>query len=1258
MAKHDYHSPRAVALGELLSKISYPSSLPITAQRKTIITALRNHRVVIVTGETGSGKTTQIPKMCLEAGRGLRGIIGCTQPRRVAAVTVAHRLAEEFGEDIGINVAYKIRFEERRGAQSFIKIMTDGILLMELQGDPLLRRYDTIIVDEAHERNLNIDFVLGVLRTLLTKRRDLKVIITSATLDTEKFARAFAVPHEAVIDVSGRLYPVELRYRPGDLRGEQGEELSYIDEAVTAVMEIQAETPEGDVLVFMPTERDIRETCDRLTGMLGEGATVLPLYARLPWSNQRRVFLPVEGRKIIVATNIAETSLTIPNIRFVVDTGLARISQYNPRTKATSLQIRPISKSSADQRMGRCGRVRQGVCLRLYSEEDYEQRPLYTPPEILRANLAGVVLRMLHLRLGPIEEFPFIDRPKKKQIADAFIQLLELGAVVKDESSWVLTRRGKIMAELPLDPRISRILLESIQQGVYEDVRSIAAGLTVMDPRERPDEQAAQADQAHAPFVDPTSDFMTILRIWYAYQAVREGQGSVGSIRRFCRDHFLSFRRMREWQDIYEQLGNIVAEHVSETTAKTDIPKDRYAAVHKAVLSGYLSHIAVREERNRYRGARNREVYLFPGSGLYGRAVEWICAAEMVETSRLFARSAARVNPEWIEEVGRELCRYTYSAPRWDKEREEVVADEQVSIFGLVIVPRRTVSFGRINPGEARTIFVRDGLMTGELRSRFPFLHHNRELWERIRRMEEKTRRRDFLNEEAVFSFYAERLEGVSDVRGLRKLIRRKGGDGFLFMKERDILRQQPETEELAAFPDHLYLSGIHLPMSYRFAPGTEEDGVTLRVPVGVLTGLSQADIDWAVPGVNRERIMFLLKALPKEYRKKLPSAAEISAALMMDLRPGRTGLTAAMSAYISEKYHVSIPTFLWAVDRLPEHLKMRLEIIDGNSRIVAAGRDLAALRRETLAQGESAGFAEVRRRLERENLRGWDLGDIPESVPITIRGTTLGWAFPALAAEGEGVALRLFRNRAEAETVHLSGVRRLFEIRFSTDLRHLRKSLTLPDSWKGGAELFCGPKGLEKILYEKVCWDLFAKPIRTLEAFLRHGEEVRSRIIPRGMEVMELSRSVVFAIGETLSTLSRLEKAEVKSPSALKFLSSLRDELTRLIPADFLIRYKESCLPHICRYIKALAIRAVRGLMDLGKDAQKEAQVRRYEERLTRMREAAALEVNPIKTTALEEMVWTIAEYKVSLFAQELKTPYPVSPKRIEEKFKEIERL
>jgi len=1249
-----------------LPNLVYPSLLPILEKREEIVAAVRKHPVVVITGETGSGKTTQIPKMCLEAGRGLAGLIGCTQPRRIAATTVARRIAEELGEEIGLSVGYKIRFDDRTPRNAFFKIMTDGILLMEAQTDSLLRMYDTIIIDEAHERSLNIDFILGILKNILGRRHDLNIVITSATIDTDKFSRAF--DNAPIIEVSGRLYPVEVRYEPPDRELEEKGEITHVDAAVRAVEELTGRRRPGDILIFMPTERDIRETRELLNGRLREDAVILPLFSRLTRSEQERVFQPISQRKIVIATNVAETSLTIPGIRYVIDTGLARISQYNPRSRTAGLPVRAISRSSAEQRKGRCGRVENGICIRLYPEEDYLGRPLFTAPEILRSNLAGVILRMLSLGLGNIDLFPFIDRPAQKSVKDGIDILLELGAIEREEDEsrrlidpWRLTERGRIMARLPIDPRIARMILEAKKEDCLPEILIIAAALSIQDPRERPAEKEAQADQMHALFQDPASDFVSLLRIWQRCHDTGDSPKTQNRIRRFCREHFLSYRRIREWRDVHDQLRTILTEQKFLSTKSSAARKDvagLYAAIHRSVLSGYLGNIAVKKEKNFYTATQGRQAMIFPGSGLFNRAGNWIVAAELVETSRLFARTAANIESVWLEELGGELCRHTYSSPHWEKNRGEVVASEQVTLFGLVIVTGRPVSFARIDPGEASRIFIRSSLVAGEVQRPLPFLVHNQLLIEKIAGMEEKVRRHDLLvGDEAIAQFYEQRLSGICDIRTLQRLVRDRGGDAFLRMNEEDLLVKLPDTAEIALFPEAISAGGWRLDCVYRFDPGKPEDGVTLKIPIQATRSVPSAQLDWAVPGLLREKIAALLRGLPKEFRKKLLPLAETTETIFREM-PREGVLLNALARFLYERFGVSIPADRWPIDMLEERLKIRYSVVNGKDRELAAGREISLLEKGFVDEEESNAFAKAMKIWEKSGLMTWDFGDLPEQIPLRDGGIHAPPAFPALAADETGIGLRLFRSAGEALLSHHKGVRALLTLRFREELRHLRKTVAPIGDLKIWAAAFGGVKPLENALVEKVMVDLFDADVRTEADFVQHAERIRPEILPRGISVIRLAEPPLKALYEAVELLRTLEGSNRGNRPLLNFLADLRDEAARLLPPDFLIRYDGERLNHICRYLRALAIRAERGTVHLQKSLERWKEIQDLNDwRESTLRELPAF-ASGEKRRALDDFGWMIEEYKVSLFAQELKTAIPISRKRIEAKMAEILRV
>ena len=1256
-----------------LQRLHYPPGLPITGRRKEIVTAIRRHQVLIVSGQTGSGKSTQLPKMCLEAGRGVRGLIGHTQPRRIAAMTIARRISDELQESVGTSVGYKIRFEEKTGNDTVIKIMTDGILLMEIQQDPLLRTYDTLIIDEAHERSLNIDFLLGILRSLLKRRPDLKLIITSATLDTRKFSEAFG--HAPILEVSGRLYPVEVRYRPVDPFQEETGELTHIEAAVRAVEEIERESDSGDILIFMPTEQDIRETCALLEGRTGKSAIhedILPLFARLTWKDQKRIFAPSGDRKIIVATNIAETSITIPGIRYVVDTGLARISRFNSRTRTLSLPVTPISRSSADQRKGRCGRVADGVCIRLYSVDDYAMREQYTVPEILRANLADVILRMLSLKIEAIEFFPFIDPPDPRNIRHGLDTLLELGAIEPSREQpaktgdrpvrIALTDIGRRMARLPIDARIARIIIEAEKEGCVEEATVIAAALSVQDPREWPLEQQEAAQRAHALFREPSSDFQTFLNIWKRYHEHRQHAGSQNRMRKFCKTHFLSFRRIREWLDVHQQLLTILkesGEKVKQTGEAT------YEQIHRAILCGYLANIAMRKEKNIYTAARNREVMIFPGSGLFKKGPPWIMAAEIVETTRSFARTAATIDREWIEPLARGLCRYTYADPHWEKKRGEVVAFEQVSLFGLIIIPRRSVSYGRIDPAEASRIFVKNALIEGELDQRINFLEKNRRLIEAIEAMEDKLRRRDLLVEEDVLAaFYADRLPGVFDIRTLQRRIRERGGDDFLLLREEDLLRKEPDPNDLTSYPDHLSLARLSLPLEYHFNPGATNDGVTARIPHGLIGMVTTTTADWLIPGLQKEKITFLLKALPKEFRKRLvpiPATVDI---ILREMPQQAIPIATALSTFIARRFGIDIPAAAWSLDALPEYLKMRFSITDDKGREIGAGRDLQALQCALPREITSDALQKAKTVWEKSEVTTWDFRDLPQEIILEGAHGVEGLAYPALIITGQKaneeapvIALRLFHDRHEAQTAHLHGVRALFALHFNKEFKYLRKQHLLKKGGGPETAYFGGDKKVQEAIVERTLRGIFPHAVRTAAAF-QQAIEAAANILPAGLKAADEIVPVLKAYAATRQVIRDLKIAHRNNKTGLSFLAEMTNRLDCLVPQNFIVTYDPQRLEQIPRYLKALEVRIEKGLLHIAKDREKATAVRPFEKLAAQLEEGIMTHTSEERKRAIEDFRWMVEEYQIAVFAQNVKTTQPISPKRLEERYREIEKM
>ena len=1253
--------------------------LPITDAKSLIVDSIKKYPVTIISGETGSGKTTQIPKFCLAAGRGIDGKIACTQPRRIAATTVAARIAEELGEELGRSVGYKIRFQDRTDPEAYIKVVTDGILLAETQGDPWLNQYDTIIVDEAHERSLNIDFVLGILKQLVHKRRNLKLIITSATIDTEKFSKAF--DNAPVIEVSGRLYPVETRYFCPDTDAEDNEDRTPVELAALAVDQLVAHRTRGDILIFMPTEQDIRETCETLSGRCFPRTVILPLFARLSAGEQHQVFVSTAARKIIVATNVAETSITIPGIKYVVDTGLARISQYTPRSRTTSLPVVPISRSSADQRKGRCGRVDHGVCIRLYTEEDYLNRPLFTQPEILRANLAEVILRMIALKLGEIADFPFVDRPAEKSIRDGFDLLSELGAIGRLESTrkgatgYQLTENGHTMARLPIDPRLSRMLIEARKEGCIGPVVIIAAALSIQDVRERPLEKEALADQAHRQFVDPLSDFVTLLNIWQAIHAGNGRPGSMNELKKFCKKHFLSFRRIREWRDIHGQITAVLREQrfglaqangqnlgdlATGGQADDGTFHPLYAAMHRAILSGFLSNIAMQKEKVFFRATKDREVMLFPGSGLFKNPGNWIVAAEMVETSRLFARKAAVIDVAWLEPLGGDLCRFNWSDPHWERSRGEVVAREQVTLFGLPIVQDRRVAFGRIDPQQASDIFVRNALVEGDVQQPLGFMRHNAELVEAVRNMEDRIRRRDILvDDEVLVAFYKERLAGVSDIRTLKHRIREQGGDQFLRLDREMLIRYAPDPEVLDQFPRQLDLGHRVLDCDYAFEPGTEVDGVTVTIPAETTGDVPKQQLDWLVPGLLHEKITTLIKGLPKACRVKLVPVADTVQTILCEMPRGRESLPTALSRFLFQRLQVDIPAAAWPVDGLPDHLKIRLAITDAKGRVVASGRDDSLLDRKSPDPAMPTGMSGLRRQWERHGLTAWDFGDLPEVLTVDDRQGTPWRLYPRLETDGKEIRIRVFSDLKAADAAHGQGVAALLTRHFAEDLKFLKKNLKLPALLKRQTVYFGGMAAIEGQLFQCVSRDLFVRHILTASGYDACLKELTTlRLHQCGQDLRDAVIAVVEAHHEAQYRIMDVEKKRIVAPVVGQFLKTLKDQLARLLPDNFVLLYDRQRLLHLVRYLRTLSIRAERGTTDLEKDRSREALVAPFVDHLNRMLQAMNASTSAEKRAAVEGFFWTIEEYKVSVFAQEVGTDGPVSAKRLNKLIGEIERM
>jgi ATP-dependent helicase HrpA len=1266
----DSAEQRIAARRAAVPEVRYPEALPVSARRDDIATAIRDHQVVIVAGETGSGKTTQIPKICLELGRGVTGLIGHTQPRRLAARTVAARIAEELGTELGGAVGWKVRFTDHVGENTLVKLMTDGILLAELSGDKMLRQYDTLIIDEAHERSLNIDFILGYLTQLLPRRPDLKVIITSATIDVERFAKHFDAP---VVEVSGRSYPVEIRYRPVvDLDDpDHDPDRDQLDAIGDAVAELQREG-DGDILVFLPGEREIRDTADALTKRGLRNTEILPLFARLSTAEQHRVFAPHPGRRVVLATNVAETSLTVPGIRYVVDTGTARISRYSRRLKVQRLPIEKVSQASANQRAGRCGRVADGIAIRLYSEDDFDARPEFTDPEILRTNLASVILQMISLDLGELTEFPFVERPDARAVGDGLALLQELGAL----DGRTLTAVGRALAALPVDPRLGRMLVEADRNGCLREVLVIAAALSVQDPRERPQEQRQAADDKHARFAgewtvgDSTldaagSDFLALLNLW-RYVADRRAELSGNRFRRLLREEFLHYLRIREWQDLHSQLRS-AARNAGLTLNDTDADADR---IHTAVLSGLLSQIGLRDDGEdksgakdkgggkdrkgdrrgggrEFLGARGARFMIFPGSPLAKKPPRWVMAAELVETSRLFARTVARIQPEWIEPLAGHLVKRTYSEPHWSRKRAASVAVERVTLHGIPIVVGRTVDYGKIDPETSRELFIRHALVEGDWDTRHRFFRANRELLEDVEELEHRARRRDLVvDEDTLVAFYEERIP-AHVVSGRHfdswwKKASRQQPDLLDFTEE--MLRTaQAAGVDRGAYPDHVEAGGLTLPLSYAFEPGARTDGVTVDVPVAALHQIDPTPFTWQVPGLREELVTALIRTLPKQLRRLYSPAPDHARAVLARLRAGQEPLLDGLERELGRMRGIDIPRDAWELDRLPEHLTVTFRVVDEHGREVAAGTDLDALRRR-LAPKVREELAAAGVDIERTGVTDWEFGTLPREHPIR-RGAHTVTGYPGLVARGAGVDVRVFPTAAERDPAHHRGVRRLLLLATPSPVRQVQRDLDnaaklalsrnphgsvaalLDDCVTAAADHLIGAAG-------GPAWDR--------RSYARLRKIFADRLAPTTLQVLHAVRGVL-----TVWHRVQAQLADLRAPALAAGVADITAQVDALVGPGFATAAGAARLADVGRYLQAVERRIEKLRADPARDAEWTAQVRVVADEYAA--ELAALPPGVEPGPALREVRWMIEELRVGLYAHPMRTRHPVSIKRIQ---------
>ena len=1217
--------------------ITYPAELPVSQAHDELRDAISASQVVVVAGETGSGKTTQLPKLCLELGRGIRGTIGHTQPRRLAARTVAARIAEELDVELGRQVGFQVRFDGQVSDVTLVKLMTDGVLLAEMQHDRDLLAYDTLIVDEAHERSLNIDFLLGYLRRLLPRRPDLKLIITSATIDPQRFSRHF--DNAPIVEVSGRTYPVEVRYRSLEEPDDEGQERDQIQGICDAVEELSAEAP-GDVLVFLSGEREIRDTAEALEALRLRDTEVLPLYARLSAAEQHRAFQPHRGRRIVLATNVAETSVTVPGVRYVVDPGTARISRYSHRTKVQRLPIEAVSQASANQRKGRCGRVAEGVCIRLYSQEDFEARPEFTDPEILRTNLASVILQMTALDLGDVADFPFVDAPDARSIRDAIGLLEELGAIVPDVDRPRLTEIGLALAKLPVDPRLGRMIVEANRSTCLREVLVITAALSIQDPRERPSDRQQAADELHGRFAADDSDFLAYLNLWDYVRELQRGL-SGNQFRRRCKAEFLHYLRIREWQDLYAQLLG-VAQQLG--MALNDAPADPQF-VHQALLSGLLSHVGLKDPAKReYLGARNGRFSLWPGSALAKQPPRWVMAAELVETSRLFARTAARVEPEWVERLALHLVKRSYSEPRWASRRGAAVATERVTLYGIPLVTGRTVAYGRIDPPVSRELFLRHALLGGDSRTPHAFLAQNREVLEQLRALEHRARRHDIgVDEETLYAFYDARIpDDVVSTRHFDAWWKRAKGTQpeLLTMTPQALAGAGAEVPAADDYPDVWVQGDLRLGLTYRYEPGAEDDGVSVHIPLGVLNRVSPGGFEWLVPGLREELVTALVRSLPKDLRRPLIPIPETVRAVLPRLQPGRTTLSEGLSRALQEVAGVVIPPAQLRLDRVPDYLRMTFNVLDG-AKVVTAGKDLPALQRDLVGAVRVA-VTSAAGDIERRGERRWAFGSIPRTIERR-HGEHAVFGYPALVDEGATVGLRVFLSEREQSGAMWQGTRRLLLLQLPAPVRTVHGRL----SNAAKLALTWNPHGSVAALLEDcaacavdVLMTRTGAPAWDTEAFTRVHRHVAAGLEAELLAVVDVVQRILAVAADVSATLERTAPA---LPEAA--VEDMRTQYAHLIYPGFVTGTGRVRLPHLDRYLRAIERRLARLPADPGRDlalATTVAEVQLEYDGARRRRP-------PMTDTApLRDIRWMIEELRVSLFAQQLGTAGPISEQRI----------
>ena len=1227
---------------------TFPTNLPVNEKQDDIRKAIEENQVIILCGETGSGKTTQLPKLCLKLGRGTFGMIGHTQPRRIAARSVASRIAEELNTELGESVGYKVRFADKLSKNTHIKVMTDGILLAEIQNDPFLQNYDTLIIDEAHERSLNIDFILGYLKQLLPKRPDLKIIITSATIDPERFAKHFE--NAPIIEVSGRTYPVEVRYRPlnndeaqADQRETQKDQAHAILNAIDELSHEAHTKSGGDILVFLSGERQIRETADLLRKHEHKLTEIIPLFSRLSNAEQQKVFKSGSKRRIILATNVAETSLTIPGIQYVIDTGYARISRYSYRTKVQRLPIEKISQASANQRKGRCGRTSEGICIRLYAEDDFNNRPVFTDAEILRTNLASVILQMHNIHLGDIEKFPFIDKPDSRLIKDGYQLLDELQAMKKQK----ITNTGKVLSRFPIEPRYARMLMAGKEFSCLNEILIIVSALSIQDPRERPLNKQQQADQAHAQFKDDKSDFIAFLNLWNFYQEQRK-ELSQNKLRKLCKKSFLSYSRMLEWRDIHSQLLT----QCKELKYKSNTTTANYDAIHQAILTGLLSHAGLKNEEGEYQGARNTHFSIFPGSSLRKKKPLWIMAAEMLETQRHYALTVAQIDPLWLEKQAAHLIKKSYFEVHWEKRPAQIAAYEKSTLYGLVINPRKKINYGPVDPELSRELYIRGALVAREYSGHADFFKHNEQLFNGIEKLEHQSRRQDILvDDEVVYQFYDERIpKGIYNSKKFDSWRKEseKEYPQLLFLSRDYLMQHSAENISEEQYPKEMLIEGTSLPLSYHFEPGTIDDGVTLTVPITLLNLLKPVQFEWLIPALLREKIIQLIKTLPKTLRKNFVPAPQFADACIEAINDKSQPLLSSVSQHLKKITGITIPDSSWHVSNIEPHLFMNFDIRDTHNKSLAQGRNLTLLQEKLSHEVTQQFNRNIKWDIEQQGITTWNFGDIPEFINTQVNNLKVK-GFPALQDDDDSVSIVMLDTQEQADLIHHDGLKRLFKLQLKQQIKYLNKNL--PD-----IQTIC-------LSYSSIgtCHDLkqaiidasIEKSFFAIKDIIRTKNAFDERLETGRNELINNTNKLCLILKDILTRHSSIKKQLKKNtkPNWLISLNDIHSQLEHLIYEDFIYYTPVEQLNSFPRYLQAIEQRLDKLPQASDRDRQYTSLLSSYRENFENYND------DYYDNPEFSQYRWMLEEFRVSLFAQNLKTKTPVSEKRLEKQWQEVKK-